>query len=207
MATGVAVSVAAEQSPAGATGANVNAPALSVRASRNVKASEPVNVRGSLRPGVSGREVAIELRTRAGWRRVDKARTSAGGRFAARWRPSGPGRFRLRVRFRGDRLGAARTRTVDQRVNVYRASRASWFGPGLYGRRTGCGGTLAPGTLGVAHRTLPCRTRVTFRYGGRTVTVPVIDRGPYTGNREWDLTGAAKRALGFGSTGTVWATS
>jgi len=38
------------------------------------------------------------------------------------------------------------------------------------------------------------------------VTVPVIDRGPYAGNREWDLTAATKRSLGFPSTGVVWAT-
>jgi rare lipoprotein A len=34
----------------------------------------------------------------------------------------------------------------------------------------------------------------------------VIDRGPYVGAREWDLTAATKRRLRFGSTGTVWAT-
>jgi rare lipoprotein A len=34
----------------------------------------------------------------------------------------------------------------------------------------------------------------------------VIDRGPYVAGREWDLTGATKRALGFPSTGTVWTT-
>jgi len=36
--------------------------------------------------------------------------------------------------------------------------------------------------------------------------VPVIDRGPYAGGREWDLTAATKRRLGFPSTGTVWST-
>jgi rare lipoprotein A (peptidoglycan hydrolase) len=34
----------------------------------------------------------------------------------------------------------------------------------------------------------------------------VIDRGPYVGGRDWDLTGATKTRLGFPSTGTVWAT-
>ena len=47
---------------------------------------------------------------------------------------------------------------------------------------------------------------VTFRYGSREVTVPVIDRGPYAGGREWDLTGATARALGFGGVGVVWST-
>jgi len=61
--------------------------------------------------------------------------------------------------------------------------------------------------MGVANRTLPCGTLVTLRYNGRTVRVPVIDRGPYVGSREFDLTEATKLALGFGDTGTVWSTS
>ena len=64
-------------------------------------------------------------------------------------------------------------------------------------------GGLTAETVGVAHRTLPCGTVVTFRYNGRTVTTRVIDRGPYVGAREFDLTQATKQRLGFGSTGTV----
>jgi rare lipoprotein A (peptidoglycan hydrolase) len=36
--------------------------------------------------------------------------------------------------------------------------------------------------------------------------VPVVDRGPYVAGREYDLTEATKRALGFEGTGEVWAT-
>jgi rare lipoprotein A (peptidoglycan hydrolase) len=68
-----------------------------------------------------------------------------------------------------------------------------------------CGGTLGPGTIGVAHKSLPCGTKVHLRKGSRTVTAPVVDRGPYAGNREYDLTAATKDKLGFGSTGTVLA--
>ena len=91
-------------------------------------------------------------------------------------------------------------------MNVYRATAASYYGPGLYGNSTACGQTLTPSTKGVAHKTLPCGTKVTFRYRGRTVTAQVIDRGPYAAGREWDLTAATKRKLGFGSTGTVLST-
>jgi rare lipoprotein A len=35
------------------------------------------------------------------------------------------------------------------------------------------------------------------------VAVPVIDRGPYVEGREFDLTEATTRALGFGDTGDV----
>jgi rare lipoprotein A len=46
-------------------------------------------------------------------------------------------------------------------------------------------------------------TRVTLRKGKRIVRTRVIDRGPYVGAREFDLTQATKQRLGFGSTGTV----
>ena len=83
---------------------------------------------------------------------------------------------------------------------------ASWYGPGLYGNKLACGGRLSPGTVGVAHKTLPCGTKVTLRNKGRTLNTKVIDRGPYVGGRYYDLTAAAKQKLGFGSTGTVWST-
>jgi rare lipoprotein A (peptidoglycan hydrolase) len=47
---------------------------------------------------------------------------------------------------------------------------------------------------------------VTLRYNGRSVSVPVVDRGPYVAGREFDLTEATKQALGFGDTGQVWST-
>ena len=79
------------------------------------------------------------------------------------------------------------------RLNVYRHALASWYGPGLYGNRLGCGGRLGTSQLGVAHKSLPCGTKVTLRHRGRVVRVPVIDRGPYVGAREYDLTAATAR--------------
>jgi hypothetical protein len=70
-------------------------------------------------------------------------------------------------------------------------SNISWYGPGFYGNGGACGmvpGGLTKDTVGVAHRTLPCGTRVTFRYNGVTVTTQVIDRGPYVQGRIWDMT-------------------
>ena len=61
--------------------------------------------------------------------------------------------------------------------------------------------------MGVANKTLPCGMLVTLHYGGHTVRVPVIDRGPYVEGREFDLTEATKNALGFGDTGQVWSTN
>jgi hypothetical protein len=83
------------------------------------------------------------------------------------------------------------------------ASVYSDFGLGL-----ACGGTLGRQQLVVAHKTAPCGTLITFRYNGRVLTVPVIDRGPYIAGREWDLTAAAAQALGFPGLGTIeWTVS
>lgn len=74
---------------------------------------------------------------------------------------------------------------------------ASWYGPGFYGRRTACGQTFTALSWGIAHRSLPCGTIVSITYGGRTVSAPVIDRGPYIAGREVDLGEAVARSLGF----------
>lgn len=79
----------------------------------------------------------------------------------------------------------------------------SWYGPGFYGQGTACGQTLTKTLMGVAHRSLPCGTLVTFRYKGKTVTVPVVDRGPYVAGRTWDLTKGACAAIGHCFTGPI----
>ena len=179
--------------------------AVTGRSNRHVLGSRPVRVKGSLRPALSGRKVSLQRATGRGWKTVDRTRTGRGGSFRASLRPRRAGAYRLRVRFAGDRFAAAASVRL-KRVYVYRAGHASWYGPGFYGNRTACGGALTPGRLGVAHKSLPCGTKVTFRYRGRSATVPVIDRGPYAAGRDWDLTAATKAKLGFGSTGTVWST-
>jgi rare lipoprotein A (peptidoglycan hydrolase) len=83
------------------------------------------------------------------------------------------------------------------------ARSATWYGPGFYGRRTACGILLRHSTQGVAHRRLPCGTRVTFTFGGHSRTVPVIDRGPFARGVDWDLTQATARALGLDRTASV----
>jgi len=86
---------------------------------------------------------------------------------------------------------------------AWRYGGASWYGPGLWGNKTACGQTLRPGTLGVAHKKLPCGTTVKFVYHGKAVVTQVIDRGPYVKGRAWDLTKAASDALGFEGVGRV----
>ena len=82
----------------------------------------------------------------------------------------------------------------------------SWYGPGFYGHRTACGDAMTRTLVGVAHRTLPCGTRVTFRNpeNGRVVTASVVDRGPYVSGRQWDMTAGLCAALGHCYTGTIY---
>ena len=86
----------------------------------------------------------------------------------------------------------------------------SWYGPGFYGHKGACGMFGADGLqaddIGVAHRTLPCGTRVTFKYNGVTVTTRVVDRGPYVYGRTWDMTKGLCMALHhcFTGGGVYW---
>jgi rare lipoprotein A (peptidoglycan hydrolase) len=77
---------------------------------------------------------------------------------------------------------------------------ATWFGPGFFGKQTACGQTLTPAVIGVANRTLPCGTLVKVAYGTHTLVVPVLDRGPYANDANWDLTAGAAEALGVTET-------
>jgi rare lipoprotein A (peptidoglycan hydrolase) len=77
---------------------------------------------------------------------------------------------------------------------------ATWFGPGFYGQKTACGQTMSPVIVGVASRTLPCGTLVLVNYKSHRLTVPVIDRGPYSNGATWDLTWGAASALTIAET-------
>jgi rare lipoprotein A (peptidoglycan hydrolase) len=86
------------------------------------------------------------------------------------------------------------------KTTIHPTGIATWFGPGLYGRHTACGQTLTPAVVGVANRTLPCGTLVRVTFKGQTLTVPVLDRGPYANHADWDLTAGAAQALGITET-------
>jgi rare lipoprotein A (peptidoglycan hydrolase) len=129
-----------------------------------------------------------------------------GGSFAAVWRVNHIGRFAIRAVIVASSARAA-TSSPTLTLTVYRAAIATQYGPGFYGNRTACGELLTPRTLGVASRTLRCGTAVAIYYRGRTIMVPVIDRGPYANGADWDLTTATARALGIGGTATIGAVS
>jgi len=198
-----AAQTAIEEAPA-ALPAAATLSVTSVR--RTVLEGRSVIVRGRLNPAGAGRVVTLQLSTPRGrWQTVDHDTTDQAGRYLLRWRAVHTGTRLVRVRFSGDARLRGTGRSAG-RTRIYRQALASWYGPGLYGAHLACGGRLEAGTLGVAHKWLPCGTPVTLHYRGRTVRVPVIDRGPYVGAREFDLTAATRARLRFGGTGIVLTT-
>jgi len=166
----------------------------------NVKTGRRAVVRGRIQP--AGSTVALQVSRGGRWVTLDRDRTDAAGRYVLRNRMRSPMSARARVRVS---RGPAGKRGLG-RLNVYRQALASWYGPGFYGRTTGCGGSLGTSQLGVAHKSLPCGTKVTLRHHGRVVRVPVIDRGPYAGAREYDLTAATAQRLKFKGHGAILST-
>jgi len=166
----------------------------------DVLAGQTATLAGMLAPTLASETVALQERGRDGWHLT-----------ATRLASDPAGGFRLR--FRERKLGAHVLRlalsgpdgvyyTPATKLTVFHRVLVSWYG--LSGR-TACGTELTATTRGVASRTLPCGTIVTFRYRRRLVRVPVIDRGPYVLGRAFDLTYATKLALGAGDLTEVWA--
>lgn len=87
-------------------------------------------------------------------------------------------------------------RTLPPPVGSYTALAGS-SGVTAYGRRTACGQIIGPKTEGVAHPVLPCGVKIYITYEGRHVLTQVIDRGPTTPGREFDLTEALANRLGL----------
>jgi peptidoglycan hydrolase-like protein with peptidoglycan-binding domain len=99
--------------------------------------------------------------------------------------------------------GIVDTETSAALVNAMPAQLATWYGPGFFGNQTASGQTLTRQTLGVAHKTLPCGSKVVLHYNGRFIRTTVIDRGPYANGAKWDLTQATAQALRFEYTDEV----
>jgi peptidoglycan hydrolase-like protein with peptidoglycan-binding domain len=108
-------------------------------------------------------------------------------------------RFQRKTRIASN--GIVNRNTARRLIGSMSSSGASWYGPGFYGNRTACGQILRPATQGVAHRTLPCGSKVLIGFRGRFVITTVIDRGPFISGRSWDLTGAVAKSLRFESVG------
>jgi len=168
----------------------------------SILAGEAISVRGKVRP--SGRHrVRVVFHGKTAGGAVEVA-SNARGNFSLRWSPSASGEYSVRA-YRPHDAHTRGAASPARRLTSFRHAGASYYGPGLYGNGVACGGTLTPTTLGVANKTLPCGTMVKLRYHGRSITVPVIDRGPYVAGRDYDLTEATRNRLGFPGVDTLLA--
>ncbi len=168
---------------------------------------------GAAAPSAVGQPIEIERSgpaTDGQWIPTASSVVSPSGLFGVIWTTDQTGRFQIRA-IAGTStstpatVAQPATATSALTVTVYGQSRATLYGPGFYGRDTACGQKLTTGMIGVASRTLPCGSAVAIYYEGRTLTVPVIDRGPYANHASWDLTMATARALGITGTAEIGA--
>jgi hypothetical protein len=164
----------------------------------NVLAGQTIRIRGRLLPAQAGRRVELQGWDGHRWRRLTTATTGAQGYFNLRYTATGVGRVSLRVRFANAYVHAL---AHAARVTVFQQSVASWYNDA---GSTACG---FHATMGVANKTLPCGTKVTFRLGGHQVTATVDDRGPFVAGRTWDLNQNLAGALGVSGVATLWASA
>ena len=206
-------------SPSGATNVAVRSGNVPVTATSNGITLETnasafvrsgVSVTGSVPAADAGDAIEIDqLGTVPGatWVPVAVVRAASNGSFAAAWHTGRAGQLTIRAVLQGTQGSSAAASPPAVSVTVYRRSIATLYGPGFYGHRTACGVILRRRTIGVANRTLPCGTQVQVYYNGNVVTIPVIDRGPYAHNANWDLTMTTGRALGMLGTAAIGAAS
>ena len=161
-------------------------------------------VSGSVPLVDAGHPVWLQLRESTGsWVTVVSAAAAADGSFAIGWRASRTGQLTLRVVSSNVASVSSVTATPEVTLAVYKQILATWYGPGFYGNHTACGEKLTKQLVGLADRTLPCGTPVSVNYNGQTLTMPVIDRGPFSNGATIDLTHAAAQELGITKTVAV----
>jgi rare lipoprotein A len=194
----VGLSTASSPTPSNPQAVGVSADLRVKRSARVLRTGRRLTVRGRLLPGQGSRSVRLLARQGGRWQTVARTRTGRRGGFDLRYAVRFTGTRSLRVRFAGDRsnrgtwTGAGSVTGLVPRV-------ASWYNDG---GSTACG---FHAHFGVANRTLPCGTRVTFAYGGRSVVATVDDRGPYVGGRDYDLNQNTAGALGMYGVATLLA--
>ena len=159
----------------------------------------PVSLTGMLAGSGSGRSAEIQLQGQSGrWLTVASGPAARDGSFELSWRAPKSGRFLARAVPAGIRTSDLTT-TPTTVITVHNKTQATWYDQA--GTTSACGVKLRKTTLGVAHKTLPCGTLLDFSFHGKSITVPVIDRGPYGRGISYDLTIEAAKRLGFVNTG------
>jgi rare lipoprotein A len=187
-----------------------------------------VAVHGTLAGSKPGDAIAVQrLDAIAGWTTAATTTVSPDGSYDASWTADPTTAGKTTVRAVPAATAAAQASTATRTTGVsataaagavagaasaegraltlYRRAKVTWYGPGFYGRKTACGKKMSKSLLGVANKTLPCGTLVDLYNNGTTVTVPVVDRGPFRKGTSYDLTLATARALGVTATTTIGA--
>ncbi len=187
-----------------------NGNGIRVTTHESVMLRDHLRFTGNAGSSAAGDTIEIERRGHeTGWQWAPTAHGTAAphGGFSATWPVDHIGRFSIRAVIERSQSSHAASASPSLTITVYRPAIATYYGPGSWGSTTACGETLHRNTLGVANRTLPCGTKVAIYYGGKTITVPVIDRGPYANHADWDLTEATSKALNFPGLATIGAVS
>jgi hypothetical protein len=167
--------------------------------------SSDIRFSGKVDQAKAGSPIEIERSGRQtgwAWTPTVQTRVRSDGSFSVTWHANHIGQFSIRpVLSHGAGGGTAAGQSPTVTMIVYRPAVATWYNQA--GSTTACGVRLHANTLGVAHKSLPCGTKVAFYYHGKSIIVPVIDRGPYSDGRDWDLTEATAGYLGMKQAGVV----
>jgi len=134
--------------------------------------------------------VSLERQSGNGsWAHIGAANSTSSGSYRVSWNVNVFGPVKLRV------TAAGHAGQPSGTIMSFRRANATIFGGPSEYQAAACGGRIAKGTMGLAHKTLPCGTLVRVSYGQRSIVLPVIDRGPYRGGYTWDVTYDAAKYL------------
>jgi rare lipoprotein A len=217
VAAAATAAVPAAPSPGGLSFSDPDAPTVfadgsTLSAPLGELVGDLVAVSGTVAGTKPGDAVAVQrVDPAAGWMTVATSVVGADGTYAASWKADHAVKTTLRAVPASQASATARAVAATgvsiegRALTLYRRAKVTWYGPGFYGHKTACGGRLRKATLGVANKTLPCGTMVDLYNNGATITVPVIDRGPFRRGTSYDLTAATAKAIGVTATATIGA--
>ena len=102
-------------------------------------------------------------------------------------------------------MGQYPEKTAAQSAGFEQTGSISYYADKFHGRKTASGARFDKNAMTAAHRSLPFGTKVevTNLDNGKSVTLEVNDRGPYSDNRILDVSPAAARKLGMMGSGTA----
>jgi rare lipoprotein A len=214
--------LAADPSPGGLSFSDPDAPTVfadgsTLTAPLGQLVGGDVSVTGVVAGTEPGDAVVVQRLDAAsgGWVTVATTVVGADGSYSASWKADHAEKTTVRAVPASQATTATRSASgaapvagasaEGRALTLYRRAKVTWYGPGFYGRKTACGTRLRKATLGVANKSLPCGTLVDLYNNGQTVTVPVIDRGPFRAGTSYDLTAATAKAIGVTTTTTIGA--